>query len=148
MASDLCNGNGSADHDDQEADWADRRGRELAYQAVTAHLLNDPDRVSTLMDKMFEDWALVPYTLIALIEGASSTAEMWAESQKVKPTAAGVRFAEVMMDIRYAPDSAVATSDLLELTGSAPVSPDRRGVDWTDTRDETRQARAARHAGR
>lgn len=36
------------------------------------------------------------------------------------------------------------TPDLLELAGSVPVSPDQRGADWQEVRDQTRRARAAR----
>jgi AbrB family looped-hinge helix DNA binding protein len=36
------------------------------------------------------------------------------------------------------------TADLIELAGSVPVSPDQRGVSWTEIRDQTRRARAAR----
>jgi AbrB family looped-hinge helix DNA binding protein len=36
------------------------------------------------------------------------------------------------------------TADLLELAGSVPVSPDQRGADWADIRNQTRIARSAR----
>lgn len=95
-------------NDGAAADRDARRGRELAYEAVTAHLCGDPDRVSELVGNIFENWGSIPHALVALIEGASSTAEMWAESQKIKPTAAWIRFTEVMLDIRYASNSALA----------------------------------------
>ena len=40
------------------------------------------------------------------------------------------------------------TADLLELAGTVPVSPIQQGTDWSEIREQTRQARAISHQHR